>query len=511
MERSLRIDGVRQTIAGLNIRLKEWAVQVTRILAFSPADARVASEDCLCVSIEKGGMSVVHASKILSHGRIKSSLKYDLPEGHEDRYPRPDWVASTAAAAVRQMNAADVPLVLSVPKQWVVMKTVDLPLAAAENLPKVVSYELDRFTPFSADEALYDFAVLKKTKEKISLLVAAVKESAVREYSEALKEVTGLTVVGISFDLAGTAAAMRYIAETDSFAFLEVDNRGMRGGNVVNGILARANAYPFDALEDDLRADAVEAALADLTAQGEGPGSMKILLAFADGMSRVGNIVRSRGTYAANLIDGTGGKIRGIADFRAIPAHTVGVALEYLRPDASGLNLLHRGVVPKQRIPLFLTIILALAIAALVGSYLFLPVRIEELRLKEIDRQIALRKPEALKVEEMRKEMELLNKEAAFVDSFRNSKPLYMNMIKELTVILPDTVWLTRLRIAEGALNIEGYAPSANMLIPKLEASKYFRKVEFASPTFRDARQNMDRFQIKMEMKEVNNEKKQHS
>jgi hypothetical protein len=37
-------------------------------------------------------------------------------------------------------------------------------------------------------------------------------------------------------------------------------------------------------------------------------------------------------------------------------------------------------------------------------------------------------------------------------------------------------------------------------LVPKLEASPFFKKVEFASPTYRDPKLNQDRFQIKMEI-----------
>jgi hypothetical protein len=36
--------------------------------------------------------------------------------------------------------------------------------------------------------------------------------------------------------------------------------------------------------------------------------------------------------------------------------------------------------------------------------------------------------------------------------------------------------------------------------LPKLEASKYLKKVEFASPTIRDIRMSADRFVVKMEI-----------
>jgi len=50
---------------------------------------------------------------------------------------------------------------------------------------------------------------------------------------------------------------------------------------------------------------------------------------------------------------------------------------------------------------------------------------------------------------------------------------------------------------------IEGYSASATGLLPKLETSRYFEKAEFASPTFRDARMNADRFNIKMEIEGI--------
>ncbi len=78
-----------------------------------------------------------------------------------------------------------------------------------------------------------------------------------------------------------------------------------------------------------------------------------------------------------------------------------------------------------------------------------------------------------------------------------------LNLLKELTTILPKNTWLTRARITDTTVEIEGYASSATELLPKLEASKYFKKSEFASPTFRDARMNADRFIIRMEIQGV--------
>jgi general secretion pathway protein L len=134
------------------------------------------------------------------------------------------------------------------------------------------------------------------------------------------------------------------------------------------------------------------------------------------------------------------------------------------------------------------------------------PLQIEKKRLKEIDKQIMLRKDDVKKVEALKKEIDTLSEEVSNIDNFKENKPMVLSILKELTTILPQTTWLTRVRISDTTVNIEGYAESATGLLSKLEASKYFRKAEFASPTFRDARQKADRFIIKMEIEGVKKE-----
>jgi general secretion pathway protein L len=75
-----------------------------------------------------------------------------------------------------------------------------------------------------------------------------------------------------------------------------------------------------------------------------------------------------------------------------------------------------------------------------------------------------------------------------------------LDIMKELTTILPKTAWVSRVKITEEGVTLEGYATSATGILSKLEASPFFAKAEFASPTFRDTRMNADRFNIRMEI-----------
>ena len=190
-----------------------------------------------------------------------------------------------------------------------------------------------------------------------------------------------------------------------------------------------------------------------------------------------------------------------------------------LDPEENGgvvdkINLLEKGIHQRPKTPMALTVLL---LALLFASGLFWmasPLQIEVKKIEIINREIAVRKDEVKKVEALKKEIAGLEKEIAAIDAFRTARPLTINLLKEMTQVLPNNVWLSRVRFTESAAEIEGYAASAADTLPKLEASRYFKKVEFASPTTRDVRLNADRFIIKMEIeglpdgKERNEQKK---
>jgi Tfp pilus assembly protein PilN len=175
-----------------------------------------------------------------------------------------------------------------------------------------------------------------------------------------------------------------------------------------------------------------------------------------------------------------------------------------------GINLLDKGVHQRPKTPMALTVLL---LAVLIASGLFWmasPLQIEEKQIAIIDREIAARKDEVKKVESLKKELEGLEKEIAAINAFRTARPLAVNLLKEMTRVLPNNVWLSRVRFTESTAEIEGFSASAADILPKLEASRYFKKVEFASPTTRDVRLNADRFIIKMEIEELPEEKEQN-
>ncbi len=498
--------GAKRTIKRFVDAASAVAVVVRRLaspawkaLTFSPSEA-LAPDSCLCARIGRGCIEIVHATRVLSKYRIKAYKTYQYCD--EDSIPSPEETASALAVSLKDFGIRKAKVVLVIPKAWVVVKSASLPAAAGENLREVVTYEFDRFTPFSADEALYDYLVEKITKDKIDLLIAALKASTVAEYNNKLLD-RGITVRSVALDLSCLATLCRFITGLDSFIFVEIGRNGCGGGVVHGGILKAASAQDFQKFDDQHRAEGVEEFITMQQKFFDGISKeVPVLISFGED-KEFGEVLLQRGRVSFKPIEGSDKEISGLSKFKGISDSLTGAAIEHLWPGARGFNLLSKGLRGRVKMPFLLTSILAFGIVACIGAYLFIPIQTETDRLAEIDRQINSRKDEIRYIEKIKSEIEATNKQIALINNFKHGKPFYMDMMKELTQVVPKNSWLTRVRIAGSQVNIEGYAPSATSLIQLLEASKYFEKVEFSSPTFRDARQNMDRFQIKADIKEL--------
>ncbi|MBE0556372.1 MAG: PilN domain-containing protein, partial [Proteobacteria bacterium] len=136
---------------------------------------------------------------------------------------------------------------------------------------------------------------------------------------------------------------------------------------------------------------------------------------------------------------------------------------------ADGINLLDRGIHRRPKTPMALTALLLALLLALGLFWLVSPLQLAEKRAEMIDREIAARKDEVRKVEALKKELDGLEKEIAAINAFRTARPLTLDLLKEMTRILPENVWLSRVRFTESAVEIEGYAASATGILPKLE------------------------------------------
>jgi Tfp pilus assembly protein PilN len=290
-----------------------------------------------------------------------------------------------------------------------------------------------------------------------------------------------------------------YMAGSPAFICLGADAFGYEGGLVRNNIFSSPFWGSFSEIDEKSRVDAVAGAVNPLIEGAKKQGFLLPVIVYSREQAFSAALKQRIDSSVRVLNDGEM-KLKFFVNRWDIPCSAAGEVLESLWSKARGTNLLGKGVEKKEKKGMAVTLVLILLLLAAWVPYVVLPLQREEKRLAEINRQIGLRKDEVRKVEALKKEVDALNDETNAIRDFKETKPMALVILKELTTILPKDTWLTRTRITETTVEIEGYAKSASEILPKLEQSKYLKKVEFAQSTIRDPRMDSDRFVIKTEL-----------
>jgi general secretion pathway protein L len=400
--------------------------------------------------------------------------------------------------AIKELRAPRSGIALSIPREWVMVRTAEFPITVKNDITDVIGYELDRLTPFSPENAYYDFKMLGEEAGKLNLILIAARADLIDRYLEAMRN-ENIFVERVTINLSSLGTLCAYTDESPTIICLEADAFGYEGGIIRNNTVSSSFWGSFSEIDEKSRADTVAGAVNPLLEDARKQGiSPPVILVSTKGAFN--DALKQRINGSVTVLSGADTKLRFLADRSDISGNAVGAALESLWPKARGFNILGKGARRKVKKEIAVTIILIFLLLAAWVPYIALPLQREEKRLAEINRQIGLRKEEVRKVEALKKEVDALNDETSAIRDFKETKPMALVILKDLTAILPKDTWLTRTRIAETTVEIEGYAASASEILPKLEQSKYLKKVEFAQPTIRDPKMAADRFVIKMEI-----------
>ncbi|MEN6317519.1 MAG: PilN domain-containing protein [Syntrophaceae bacterium] len=494
-------------------KISWWWPTLLKILSFSIADEHIAPKQCLSVELTMGRVSVTHASRFLSRIKIHGLRRYQYEAG---KYPTPENLTSAVTLAVRDLRAQKTHVVLVIPKAWAIVRTADFPVTVRDNISNVVAFELDRLTPLLSERAYYDFRIIKQEETSIQVMLAAVNADKLQPYVDALKE-AGINTRQVIVSLSAVGTLCHYIHGKGRAVFVEISDRRYEGGFISDGEWKESFTGNFSGGDEEAKIKNLASeisALAD-TIKEESNAAPEVFVncpPTGKWRSMLPNIINAPVRFFGEI--NTNLRFLKMEDAHEIPPAALGGILESLWPRASVMNLLDKGIHNPSKMPLAATVILLLVIAGLIMFWLVSPVQIGEKRIAAIDGEINARKEDVKKIEAIQKDMEGMQKELSTIRDFKTSRPVVLNLLKEMTKSLPKNTWLSRIRITETAIDIEGYAASATDIVPKLEASPYFKKVEFASPTFRDTRMSADRFVIKMELDSLqegksSNEKKQ--
>ena len=111
-----------------------------------------------------------------------------------------------------------------------------------------------------------------------------------------------------------------------------------------------------------------------------------------------------------------------------------------------------------------------------------------------LQQQVDVLQRESGQVLTLRKQLEKAVESSRFLVQKKQSRPPMIELLRELTAILPDNTWLERLQIRGETLQLVGQSASASALVSVVEASKWLGDAAFASPVTNDRRTGKERF-----------------
>ncbi len=121
--------------------------------------------------------------------------------------------------------------------------------------------------------------------------------------------------------------------------------------------------------------------------------------------------------------------------------------------------------------------------------------------LADVQAQTARLKVKAQSVRETAARSQALLAEINNFRQLRTATPSKAMALEELTRLLPDTAWVTDLKIDGATVDISGIANSAVALVPILERSTFFVDATSTAPLTFDQREGKERFSIRVRIR----------
>ncbi len=394
-------------------------------------------------------------------------------------------------------------VVLGIPRRDFVVRHLDLPLEVADNLKQVVLYQVQSFEPTEEEKFYYDFAPLRLNhgSKKLLVLLVMVKRAILDAHLAFLNELglrparvtpgaialTNLFVPGgketghKTYIIADVAHASIEIAAVRDGALIYSHQVTREEGSSCKDLLfrelelatAKARMDPEETIDRIVLAGEESAAI---------HGVLKEELADCDLMSECIQ-------FEMPL------HLRPHLQEAAV---SLGLANSGLtRRPPLRLNLLPPSLRTHQTPWAYVPAIVlgTISIALLIGLG-FQKMIQERILIRQLDQQIASLEGPVKRVQNLRSEVEAAEKRIRYVEGIFRQRDLNLEVLRELTTILPPDTYLTSYisNNREGSVQLSGLSPSPPDLILKLERSPYLMNIGLQGTVYKDAQTGKDRF-----------------
>jgi Tfp pilus assembly protein PilN len=440
-------------------------------------------------------LTLVHIQKAFTAPQVLNTARWPLPE------EGPEGLAPHIAETLVAWGVQGSPMSLAVSPQLGFIRQVTMPVAARENLAKVVGYEIDRFLPLGADQLVFDYQIARQTETEITLALMALPREFIDGWLRLCAD-TGLNPISVELAPAAAANAFALLAqrlppswlllragETD-FDLIHIQDKVVRHWH--SGRMTPSDQFMGEAAAEIQRLMAAGADPAALCLYGTGAPQLRTSML----MEQFSFPIIRESQITAKGLDMEAGNVG-----QFLPA--LGAALRGVGKVPIKTNLLpetERAVV--KLTGLFLTrvlLVLLLSFGVVWVTSIFLHKKIS---LLQVENQLSHLRPGVQQVEKTLTEAQALGNQLQDIEKRVEQYPSTLVILRELTQMIPEHTYLYSLRFRKGQIEMGGTSTSAADLISILEKSGYFTRTEFVTPIVTDDT-GSEIFKIKAEIKGV--------
>jgi Tfp pilus assembly protein PilN len=393
-------------------------------------------------------------------------------------------------------------VVLGLPRDQVVIRTVELPLEVEENLDQVVRFQVEKFEPSEDEKSYSDYLVLSRDEEarKLILQIIMVPKALLDRYLGLFQEVSfyPASVRLSSLALHQLLAAHEHGYPKKSSALILDLNPGAVEMVAVTGpdyFMSDKTAMPSEGFDLDRLLREVEVFLSRLHLPGEGLSRIYVSGLLAESYLP---LLRERFPECEPLAAGLTLKRKESVRLTSELHHAAGLAISGMRRSKAGrLNL----IPPERRMvgqrPSLIPTALLLVLVLVLGITMVGRGVLQERRLlNQLDQQLQQLQPQVDQALALRSQLEERQAQLKELQDLMRSRDLVLAVMKDVTELVPDHTFLQNLRILNDRVEMSGYSDSTSSLLNVLQDSRYLKDLSTKS-AFRDrVMENKERFDM---------------
>jgi Tfp pilus assembly protein PilN len=398
-------------------------------------------------------------------------------------------------------------IILGIPRGDIVLRYLDLPSEVADNLRQVVHYQVQSFEPTEEDKFYFDYSLLKSpaNAKRISIQLVMVRKSQLDGYLQLLRGI-GIRPVGVlgsSMGLANIFLQNRKEEPDNTSILADLSSSAVE----LLALRRGAIAYSREVAKEN------DQSWKDLILREVNEAVSKMRLAPEDALEQI--------VLAGEASESAHPEIKdAIQDCELlknlIPVEIPEANKFHVQEAASTLGLAYTGMVRRPSIRINLlpanlrirqtrwayvpAALLGLAIVALLIALGVHKMVQNRGLIRELDRQILSLKAPVDRIQSFRSQSETLEKRSQSIEGLLHSRDMNLEILRELTTILPPDTYLNNYSNRDGTIQIGGYSGSAYDLMPKLEKSPILKDVVQKGGVFKDAATGKDRFSFEMKL-----------